>query len=131
MRLVWTAPGPVTTFAGMKLVFRLVLILLFAVVTATGGMVLSNASAEPMPAAAADQPMVAMSGGDCDACAPERMDAGMAGCGFVCVGAPVALGATQLPCPSSESSAQFRADDWYLPGRARQPEPTPPKQFLI
>lgn len=112
----------------MKPVLRLVLILLFALVTATGGMVLSDASAEPVTAAAADQPMMAIS--DCDACAPERMDAGMAGCGFVCAGAPVAIGATPLPCPSSESSAQFHADDWSLSGRARQPEPAPPKQFL-
>lgn len=114
----------------MKPVFRLVLILLFAVVAPTGGMVLSDASAEPVPATAADQPIMAMSDGDCDACAPERMDAGMAGCGSVCVGAPVAIGATRIPCPSSESSAQFRADDWSLSGRARQPESTPPKQFL-
>jgi hypothetical protein len=115
----------------MKPVLRLVLILLFAVVAAAGGMVPSDASAEPVPAAAADQPMMAIPGGDCDACARERMDAGMAGCGFVCVGAPVAIGATQLPRPSSVSSAQLRADDWHLSGRVRQPEPTPPKQFLI
>lgn len=125
---MWTGPGAVTISGLMKSVLRLLTVLLFALVAATGAAVLSG---EPVPAMASDQPLMDMAAGDCEACAPERMEAGMAACGSVCVGTAVAIGAAPLSSPSSERAAQFRAEDWFLSGCARQPELSPPKQFLI
>ena len=115
----------------MKPVLRLLVVLLFALVAATGGGVLSGGPADPAAAVAADQPLMAMTGGECGACAPERMEAGMAACGSVCVGTAVATEAAPLPCPMSERAAQSSAEDWRLAGCARQPELSPPKPFLI
>lgn len=121
-----------TIFARMKPVLRLLVVFLFAVVAATGSAMLSDGPALPVAAMAADhQPLMAMSGGECEACAPERMEAGMAACGSVCVGTAVASEAALLPCPMSERAAQTSAEDWRLAGCALRPELSPPKPFLI